>query len=133
ERCSPCQPAFGQGGCAEKADEALRRKVPGNHPSEPVPMTGFCFSGRIYFLIAMPSQSAKWLNWRTSMSTSNIGTAGNSVEVQCTLSTSDTYIETVCIKSIASQPWLNELTIKTQLLTAKDPEEKRIKAMSCMN
>ncbi|NBQ80007.1 MAG: hypothetical protein EBT99_15560, partial [Betaproteobacteria bacterium] len=85
-----------------------------------------------YFLIAMPSQSAKWLNWRTSMSTSNIGTAGNSVEVQCTLSTSDTYIETVCIKSIASQPWLNELTIKTQLLTAKDPEEKRIKAMSCI-
>ena len=67
-----------------------------------------------------------------SMSASNIGTAGNPVEVQCTLSTSDTYIETVCIKSIASQPWLNELTIKTQLLIAKDPEEKRIKAMSCI-
>jgi len=62
------------------------------------------------------------------MSTLNIGAAGNTVEVQCTLSTSDTF----CIKSIASQPWLNELTIKTQLLTAKDPEERRIKAMSCI-
>jgi len=66
------------------------------------------------------------------MSASNIGTTGNSVEVQGILSASDTYIETICIKTISAQPWLIELTIKTQLLTAKNPEEKRIKAMSCI-
>ncbi len=53
-------------------------------------------------------------------------------EVHCVLSASETFIETISIKPISAQPWLNELVIKTQLLTAKDPEEKRVKSRSCM-
>ena len=53
-------------------------------------------------------------------------------EVHCVLSASETFIETISIKAISAQPWLNELVIKTQLLTAKDPEEKRVKSRSCM-
>ena len=53
-------------------------------------------------------------------------------EVRCVLSASETFIETISIKAISAQPWLNELVIKTQLLTAKDPEEKRVKSRSCM-
>ena len=51
-------------------------------------------------------------------------------EVETTLSNSSTYIETVTIKPIAAQPWLTELVIKTQLLSAKSPMEKRVKVRS---
>ena len=51
-------------------------------------------------------------------------------EVETTLSNSSTYIETVTIKPIAAQPWLTELVIKTQLLSAKNPKEKRVKVRS---
>ena len=51
-------------------------------------------------------------------------------EVETTLSNSSTYIETVTIKPIAAQPWLTELVIKTQLLSAKNPMEKRVKVRS---
>jgi hypothetical protein len=54
------------------------------------------------------------------------------IRVQSVLSASETYIETLTIKSIASQPWLIELVIKTQLLTAKNPEEERVKARCCV-
>ena len=53
-------------------------------------------------------------------------------EIECTLSASDTYIETLTIKQIEAQPWLIELVIKTQLLTAKNPEERRVKARCCV-
>ncbi len=49
-------------------------------------------------------------------------------EVECTLSASDSYVETLTIKKIEAQPWLTELVIKTQLLTAKNPQEKRVNA-----
>ncbi len=52
--------------------------------------------------------------------------------VECTLSASDTYVETLTIKPIPAQPWLTELVIKTQLLTAKNPQEKRVKARCCV-
>ena len=52
--------------------------------------------------------------------------------VECTLSASDTYVETLTIKPIPAQPWLTELVIKTQLLTAKNPQEKRVKARCCI-
>jgi len=42
-------------------------------------------------------------------------------EVACTLSASDSYVETLTIKPIPAQPWLTEFVIKTQLLTAKNP------------
>jgi hypothetical protein len=51
-------------------------------------------------------------------------------EVETILSNSSTYIETVTIKPIAAQPWLTELVIKTQLLSAKNPMEKRVKVRS---
>ena len=51
---------------------------------------------------------------------------------ECILSASDTYIETLNIKKIEAQPWLVELVIKTQLLTAKNPQEKRVKARCCI-
>jgi hypothetical protein len=54
------------------------------------------------------------------------------IEIECTLSASDSYIETLTIKQIEAQPWLTELVIKTQLLTAKNPEEKRVKARCCI-
>ena len=53
-------------------------------------------------------------------------------EVICILSASDTYIETLTIKQIEAQPWLTEVVIKTQLLTAKNPEERRVKARCCI-
>ena len=54
------------------------------------------------------------------------------VEIECILSASDTYIETLTIKQVEAQPWLTELVIKTQLLTAKNPEERRVKARCCI-
>ena len=54
------------------------------------------------------------------------------VEIECILSASDTYIETLTVKQIETQPWLTELVIKTQLLTAKNPEERRVKARCCV-
>jgi hypothetical protein len=53
-------------------------------------------------------------------------------EIECVLSASDSYIETLNIKTIEAQPWLVELVIKTQLLNAKSPEEKRIKSRTCI-
>jgi hypothetical protein len=53
-------------------------------------------------------------------------------EVECTLSASDSYVETLTIKLVPTQPWLAELVIKTQLFTAKNPEEKRVKARCCI-
>lgn len=58
----------------------------------------------------------------------------NSAEtgIECVLSASDSYIETLNIRSIEAQPWLVEMTIKTQLLNAKNPQEKRIKSSTCI-
>lgn len=53
-------------------------------------------------------------------------------EFECVLSASDSYIETLNIKTIDAQPWLVELVIKTQLLNAKNPEEQRIKSRTCI-
>jgi hypothetical protein len=53
-------------------------------------------------------------------------------EVECTLSASDSYVETLIIKPMPAQPWLTELVIKTQLLTAKNPQERRVKARCCI-
>jgi hypothetical protein len=66
------------------------------------------------------------------MSVIEANTVSSPVEFECILSASDTYIETLTIKRIEPQPWLTELVIKTQLLTAKNPEEKRVKARCCI-
>ena len=53
-------------------------------------------------------------------------------EVESILSASDNYIETLTLKPIAAQPWLIELVITTQLLTARNPLGKRVKARCCI-
>ena len=52
--------------------------------------------------------------------------ANNAIE--CVLSASDSYIETLSIQDIELQPGLLELVIRTQLLSAKNPAEKRVKS-----
>ena len=60
----------------------------------------------------------------------SMSTTGNSIE--CVLSASDCYIETLSIQTIDAQPGLLELVIKTQLLSAKNPDEKRVKSRTCI-
>jgi hypothetical protein len=54
------------------------------------------------------------------------------LEVECVLSASKTYIETLTLKPVPAQPWLIDLVIRTQLLTAKNPLERRVKARCCI-
>ena len=54
------------------------------------------------------------------------------VEIECILSVSDTYVETLTVKRIEAQPWLTVLVIQTQLFTAKNPKERRVKARTCI-
>ncbi len=61
-----------------------------------------------------------------------LANAKSLTEVECTLSASDSYVETITFKPLPAQPWLTELIIKTQLLTAKNPQEKRVKARCCI-
>ena len=48
--------------------------------------------------------------------------------IECVLSASDSYIETLSLQAIDLQPGLLELVIRTQLLSAKNPMEKRVKS-----
>ena len=57
-------------------------------------------------------------------------TTGNSIE--CVLSASDSYIETLSIQAIDALPGVVELVIRTQLLSAKNPNEKRVKSRTCI-
>jgi len=66
------------------------------------------------------------------MSIFEANTDTSPVEIETVLSASATYIETITIKQIEAQPWLTELVIKTQLLTAKNPDERRVKARCCI-
>ena len=66
------------------------------------------------------------------MSTVNEALHPTQAEIECVLSASDSYIETLNIKTIEAQPWLVELVIKTQLLIAKNSEEKRVKSRTCI-
>ena len=52
--------------------------------------------------------------------------------VECVLSASDSYIETLTIQSIDAHPELLELVIRTQLLSSKNPGEKRVKSRTCI-
>jgi hypothetical protein len=48
------------------------------------------------------------------------------------LSKSDNFIETLTINKIEAQPGMVELTIKTQFLTAKNPDELQVKFQACI-
>ena len=52
--------------------------------------------------------------------------------IECVLSASDSYIETLSLQAIKAQPELIELVIRTQLLSAKQPTEKRVKSRTCV-
>jgi len=52
--------------------------------------------------------------------------------IECVLSASDSYIETLSLQAIKAQPGLIELVIRTQLLSAKNPAEKRVKSRTCV-
>ena len=53
--------------------------------------------------------------------------------IDVVLIASGPYIETMSLKPIEAIPGLTELVISTQLLNAKHPEEKRIKAKCFVN
>ena len=57
---------------------------------------------------------------------------GTARTIECVLSASDSYIETLSFQGINAQPGLVELVIRTQLLSAKNPAEKRVKARTCI-
>jgi len=57
---------------------------------------------------------------------------GRVCTVECILSASESYIETLNIQAINAQPGLVELVIRTQLLSAKNPAEKRVKSRTCV-
>ena len=48
------------------------------------------------------------------------------------LSKSDNFIETLTINKIEAQPDMAELTIKTQFLSAKKPDELQVKFRACI-
>jgi hypothetical protein len=52
--------------------------------------------------------------------------------VECVLTESSTFIETLTLQSIAAQPGLVELVTHTRFLTAKNPAERRVKAQTCL-
>ena len=52
--------------------------------------------------------------------------------VECVLAQTDCYIETLSIQAIDALPGQLELVIRTQLLSAKNPSEKRVKSRTCI-
>ena len=52
--------------------------------------------------------------------------------VECVLAQTDCYIETLSIQAIDAQPGLLELVVRTQLLSAKKPSDKRVKSRTCI-
>lgn len=52
--------------------------------------------------------------------------------IEFVLSASDSYIETLSVEEIDLQPGLLELVIRTQLISAKNPAEKRVKSRTCI-
>ena len=65
--------------------------------------------------------------------TETLATTEPVVEVESTLFASSSYIETLTIKPIETQPWLVELVVRTRFLNARNPEEQRVKARCCID
>jgi hypothetical protein len=82
--------------------------------------------------IAAPDTSSNAAKRRTNMSVPATFATESVTEVETTLSNSSSYIETLTLKTIAAQPWLTDLVIKTQLLAANNPLEKRVKVRCCI-
>jgi hypothetical protein len=82
--------------------------------------------------IAAPDKSSKAAKQEIVMSEAITSKTATNNAIECVLSASDSYIETLSIQDIELQPGLLELVIRTQLLSAKNPAEKRVKSRTCV-
>jgi len=85
--------------------------------------------------IAAPDTSSNAAKQEIDMSVAITSKTATNNAIECVLSASDSYIETLSIQSIDSPPELVELVelvIRTQLLSAKNPAEKRVKSRTCI-
>ena len=82
--------------------------------------------------IAAPDKSSNAAKQEINMSAVITSKTATNNTIECVLSASDSYIETLSFQAINAQPGLVELVIRTQLLSAKNPAEKRVKARTCI-
>jgi hypothetical protein len=82
--------------------------------------------------IAAPDTSSNAAKQEIVMSEAITSKTATNNTIECVLSASDSYIETLSIQDIELQPGLLELVIRTQLLSAKNPAEKRVKSRTCI-
>jgi len=82
--------------------------------------------------IAAPDKSSNAAKQEIVMSAVITSKTATHNAIECVLTASDSYIETLSIQAIDSQPGLLELVIRTQLLSAKNPAEKRVKSRTCI-
>jgi len=82
--------------------------------------------------IAAPDTSSNAAKQEIVMSAGVTSKIATNNAIECVLSTSESYIETLSIQAIDAQPGLLELVIWTQLLSAKNPAEKRVKSRTCI-
>ena len=82
--------------------------------------------------IAAPDKSSNAAKQEINMAAVITSKTATNNTIECVLSASDSYIETLSFQAINAQPGLVELVIRTQLLSAKNPAEKRVKARTCI-
>jgi hypothetical protein len=82
--------------------------------------------------IAAPDKSSNAAKEEIVMSEAITSKTATNNAMECVLSASDSYIETLNIQNIELQPGLLELVIRTQLLSAKNLAEKRAKSKACI-
>jgi hypothetical protein len=82
--------------------------------------------------IAAPDKSSNAAKQEIVMSEAITSKTATNSAIECVLTSSDSYIETLSIQVIDLQPRLLELVIRTQLLSAKNPAEKRVKSRTCI-
>ena len=82
--------------------------------------------------IAAPDTPSNAAKQEIVMSEAITSKTATNTAIECVLSASDSYIETLSIQAIDSPPGLVELVIRTQLLSAKNPAEKRVKSRTCI-
>ena len=82
--------------------------------------------------IAAPGTLSNAAKKETVMSAVSTSKTATNNTIECVLSASDSYIETLSFQGINAQPGLVELVIRTQLLIAKNPAEKRVKSRTCV-
>jgi hypothetical protein len=82
--------------------------------------------------IAAPDTTSNAAKQEIEMSTLVTSNTATENIIECVLSASDSYLETLSIQAIDAQPGVLELVIRTQLLSAKNPDEKRVKSRICI-